>query len=160
MLKGHSRESGRTRGRGNEITLLSAFRAQNVIVIVMVIVLPSLQGEGYGGASVTRDGVGVRLPLTFYIYTESLRFIIKEEITMGVKISRDFIAILSFLPWQKSHFAAKSLEILSPPPTPISPKMCQCCVSGVSPTVTLQPFVYRGCAVVSVFFMFFLCTFI
>ena len=70
-----------TRGRGNEITLLSAFRAQNVIV--MVIVLPSLQGEGYGGASVTRDGVGVRLPLTFYIYTESQRFIIKEGITMG-----------------------------------------------------------------------------
>ncbi len=33
--------------------------------------------------------------------------------------------------------------------------MCQCCVSGDSPTVTLQPFVYRGCAVVSVFFMFF-----
>ena len=61
-----------TRGRGNEITLLSAFRAQNVIVIVMVIVLPSLQGR-----------VGVRLPLTFYIYTESQRFIIKEEITMG-----------------------------------------------------------------------------
>ena len=103
MFKGHSRESGRargrgneitstasrslhlcllnrprgrgdegTRGRGNEITLLSAFRAQNVIVIVMVIVLPSLQGR-----------VGVRLPLTFYIYTESQRFIIKEEITMG-----------------------------------------------------------------------------
>ena len=61
-----------TRGRGNEITLLSAFRAQNVIVIVMVIVLPSLQGR-----------VGVRLPLTFYLYTESQRFIIKEEITMG-----------------------------------------------------------------------------
>ena len=39
-------------------------------------------------------------------------------------------------------------------------KVCQCCVSGVSPTVTLQPFVYRGCAVVSVFFMFFLCTLI
>ncbi len=29
LVKGHSRESGRTRGRGDEITLLSAFRAQN-----------------------------------------------------------------------------------------------------------------------------------
>ena len=29
LVKGHSRESGRTGGRGNEITLLSAFRAQN-----------------------------------------------------------------------------------------------------------------------------------
>ena len=28
-FKGHSRESGRTRGREDEITLLSAFRAQN-----------------------------------------------------------------------------------------------------------------------------------
>ena len=28
-FKGHFRESGRTGGRGNEITLLSAFRAQN-----------------------------------------------------------------------------------------------------------------------------------
>ena len=27
LVKGHSRESGRTGGRGNEITLLSAFRA-------------------------------------------------------------------------------------------------------------------------------------
>ena len=69
---------------------------------------------------------------------------------------------------QKWHFchgkneriAIKSLEILSPPPTPTPQKVCQCCVSGVSPTVTLQPFVYRGCAVVSVFFMFFLCTLI
>ena len=48
------------------------------------------------------------------MYTESQSFIIKEEITMGVKISRDFTLISAFSPCKNGILTLKSLEILSP----------------------------------------------
>jgi hypothetical protein len=59
------------------------------------------------------------------------------------KISRDFRTLPRF-----SVTRHPSLE---------AQNMCQWCVGGDSLTVTLQPFVYRGCAVVSVFGAIFVC---
>ena len=48
------------------------------------------------------------------MYTETQSFIIKEEITMGVKISRDFAEKVALLPLKNERITIKSLEILAP----------------------------------------------